>query len=92
MMLNYIQCTKVIEKNGKGKFKIKFIQLMEKILIGGIIGVSLNVLVNLFFYFKNDYPLFSVVNISAIVSSVLLVVIILLYLVVRRKTKENEAS
>ena len=76
----------------KGKFKISFLQLIEKILIGGIIGVSLNILVNIVFYFRNDYPLFSIVNISLVVGVALLVVIIILYLVVRKKTKPNEEN
>lgn len=65
---------------------------MEKILVGGMIGVSLHVLVNLFFYFKNDYPLFSIVNISVVIGSSLLLVIILLYLVVRKKIKKSDPS
>jgi len=64
---------------------------VEKTLVGGLIGGSLVTIINIFFYFYNDAPLFSFENASITVGVVLIILFVISLMIIRKRRKKGSS-
>ncbi|MGP4066026.1 hypothetical protein ACTWPF_13960 [Oceanobacillus sp. M65] len=62
-------------------------ELMKKLLLLGIIISPISILIHIFIYLNNDYPLFSQGNVSILAWIVMMLIYILAYILIRKYEK-----